>query len=204
MALLIATEPLVITGLDAARTRRRPDGLRLLGLALGVAGVALLTGPLGGGSIFGVALVLGSSVSWAVGSLYGQSAPRPRSPMLAAAIPMVCGGLLLVGAGTVTGEWSAMSDARVSLGSLAAFAYLVVFGSLVAFTAYSWLISNVAPALVATYAFVNPAVAVLLGWGFAGEPVSPRTLLGATVIVAGVVLITLAPTLLLRARAPEA
>jgi drug/metabolite transporter (DMT)-like permease len=203
-ALLIATEPLFITGLEAARTRRRPDTLRLMGLALGVVGVALLTGPLGGGSIFGVVLVLAASASWAVGSLYGQSAPRPRSPMLASAIPMLCGGLLLTVAGSVSGEWTGFSLARVSLGSLFAFGYLVVFGSLVAFTAYSWLISNATPALVSTYAFVNPAVAVLLGWAIAGEPVTPRTMLGATVIVAGVVLITVGPTLLLRARAPEA
>ncbi|HKA89525.1 MAG TPA: EamA family transporter [Haliangiales bacterium] len=203
VALLIATEPLFVTGLDAARTRRRPDAMRMLGLALGVAGVAVLTGPLGGGSTFGVVVVLIASLSWAVGSVYGLTAPRPRSPALAAAIPMLCGGLLLLGAGTATGEWSALSAARVSPGSLAALGYLVAFGSLLGFTAYSWLISNVSPPLVATYAFVNPAVAVVLGWAIGGEAVSPRTILGATVIVAGVVLITVGPTLFVRARAPE-
>src|SRR5262249_5570831 len=190
VALLIATEPLFVTGLDAARTRRRPDAMRMLGLALGVAGVAVLTGPLGGGSTFGVVVVLIASLSWAVGSVYGLTAPRPRAPALAAAIPMPCRGLLLLGAGTAAGEWSALSAARVSPGSLAALGYLVAFGSLLGFTAYSWLISNVSPPLVATYAFVNPAVAVVLGWAIGGEAVSPRTILRATVLLPGVVLIT--------------
>jgi drug/metabolite transporter (DMT)-like permease len=204
VALLIATEPLVVTALDSARTRRRPDGLRLMGLALGVVGVALLTGRMGGGSIVGALVVVAGSMAWAFGSVYGLTAPRPRSSMVAAAIPMLWGGLFLAIAGTLTGEWSGFSPAAVSLGSLAAFAYLIVFGSLVAFTSYSWLINNASPALVSTYAFVNPAVAVALGWAIAGETVTPRTLLGATVIVAGVVLITVGPTLLLRARAPQA
>jgi len=199
-ALLVAVEPLWVAMLDALRTGTRPDGLRVLGLLLGLGGVAVLVGPTGGGPVGGMILVLLASLAWAIGSVYGLRAPRPRSPAMSAAIPMLTGGAILLGAGTAAGEWSGFSPAAVSAPSLLAFGYLVVFGSLVAFTAYSWLISNVSPTLVATYAFVNPVVAVFLGWALGGEVVTSRTVLGAAVIVLGVVLITVGPALWLKAR----
>jgi drug/metabolite transporter (DMT)-like permease len=104
---------------------------------------------------------------------------------------MLAGGALLGGASGLAGEWARFSPSLVSAKSAAAVAYLVVFGSLVAFTAYVWLLRAASPALVSTYAFVNPVVAVFLGWLLASEPVSARTLAAAAVIVAAVVLITL-------------
>lgn len=194
-ALLIAVEPLWVAMLDALRTRTRPDGLRVAGLLLGLGGVAILVGPTAGGPLGGMILILLGSLTWAAGSIYGLGAPRPRSPAMSAAVPMLTGGAILLAVGTVRGEWGGLSPAAFSTPSLLAFAYLIVFGSVVAFTAYSWLITNVSPTLVATYAFVNPVVAVFLGWALGGEVVTLRTVVGAAVIVSGVVLITVGPTL---------
>jgi drug/metabolite transporter (DMT)-like permease len=148
-------------------------------------------------------LVLLGSLAWAAGSVYGLSAARPCSPAMSASVPMLTGGAILLAVGTVRGEWGGLSPAAFSAPSLLAFGYLVVFGSIVAFTAYSWLITNVSPTLVATYAFVNPVVAVFLGWALGGEVVTLRTVVGAAVIVSGVVLITVGPMLWLRARMAE-
>ena len=199
-ALLIAVEPLWVAMLDALRTRTRPDGLRVVGLLLGLGGVAILVGPTAGGPVGGMLLVVLASLAWAAGSVYGLAAARPRSPAMSASVPMLTGGAILLAVGTARGEWTGLSPAAFSAPSLLAFAYLIVFGSVVAFTAYSWLISNVSPTLVATYAFVNPVVAVFLGWALGGEVVTLRTVVGAAVIVSGVVLITVGPILWFRAR----
>jgi drug/metabolite transporter (DMT)-like permease len=103
---------------------------------------------------------------------------------------MLCGGGVLFLVGTVTGEWTNFNVAEVSLNSWLGLSYLIIFGSLIAFTAYSWLLKNVQPALVATYAYVNPVIAVILGWAIAGESLTGQMLVGAGVIVGSVVLIT--------------
>src|SRR5215470_10984989 len=113
-ALLIATEPLMIASLEAVHTRRRPAGTRLVGLGLGVAGVALLVDPSTGGSLGGCLLVIGGSLTWALGSMYGNIAPRPKSPLLAAAIPMLAGGALMLVVGSLAGEWRGFDIAAVS------------------------------------------------------------------------------------------
>jgi len=197
-ALLVAVEPLFIVLLAATlpQERRRPSGRALVGVALGVAGVVLLVGPaggLGGGRAdpWGAAAVLFAAFAWALGSLLSRHFAPPASPLQATALQMLAGGVLLGGASGLAGEWSRFSPSLVSGRSVASVAYLVVFGSLVAFTAYIWLLRAASPALVSTYAFVNPVVAVFLGWLLADEEVGLRTLVAAAVIVAAVVLITL-------------
>jgi len=197
-ALLIGVEPLFIVLLQATlpKERRRPSARALVGIGFGVAGVLLLVGPTGGlgsGRVdpAGAAAILFAAFAWALGSLLSRHFAPPASPLQATALQMLAGGVLLGCASGATGEWGRFSPALVSGRSLAAVAYLVVFGSLVAFTAYVWLLRTTSPALASTYAFVNPVVAVFLGWALAAEQVSLRTLAAAAVIVGAVVLITL-------------
>ena len=178
----------------------RPGGVRptlavFSGVALGLAGLVLLVGPeqiLGGEHVDhagALALAFGC-LTWSIGSVYSRHAPLPASPQLATAMEMLAGGALLLVASLARGEWQQLDVQAISPRSLAALAYLVVFGSLVALTAYVWLLRQTTPARVSTYAYVNPVVAMLLGWALAGEPLSARTLVAAAVIVGGVVLIT--------------
>ncbi|HEX9945667.1 MAG TPA: EamA family transporter [Thermoanaerobaculia bacterium] len=195
-ALLISTEPLWIVLLVWLRTgRRRPDARVLAGLALGFAGLVMLVrpSPSGGVDPLGAAVLLGASMSWAWGSMYGQRAPLPSSPLAATGMQMLGGGALLLLASLVTGEPARFVPAAVSLRSWLCLAYLIVFGALVAFTAYSWLLRVAPPVLVSTYAYVNPVVAVILGWALAGEPLTAGTLGAAAVILTGVALISSAP-----------
>jgi drug/metabolite transporter (DMT)-like permease len=195
-ALLIATEPLMVVLLDWARPGGlRPTGRVAMGLALGMVGMFILIGPAGmtGASeinLFGAALLILATISWAAGSIYAARARLQVSPILFAGMQMIAGGALLAIVGLVRGELSDFAFAAVSLRSLVSLGYLIVFGSLVAFTSYSWLLRVTPPSLAATYAYVNPVVAVLLGWAFAGEALSLRTMIAAAVIVAAVVLIT--------------
>jgi drug/metabolite transporter (DMT)-like permease len=129
---------------------------------------------------------------WSIGTVRSRGARQPASPLLATALQMLAGGVVLLIFGTVRGEWAHVHVERVSLLSALSLAYLVVFGAIVAYTAYTWLLRHVEPARVATYAFVNPIVAVVLGWAFAGERLEPRTLIAAALTIAGVALITLA------------
>ena len=160
------------------------------GLAAGFAGVAVLAGPTGGGNAIAVAVALGGALCWGLGTVYAGHAPRPASALMASAIEMLCAGALLVVLSGVTGEWSRIA---VTQRSALALGYLIVFGSLVAYTAYTWLLDHVAPRVAGTYAFVNPVVAVLLGWWVLGEPLTVRTVLATGVIAVGVALIVLAP-----------
>lgn len=194
-AVLIATVPLWIALLEWVRGGVRPGGRVAGGLMMGLAGIALLVGPgeLAGAKgidLVGAAVLLVASLSWAIGSLYSRRARLPSSPLLATAMEMLAGGLLLLLAALVTGQVSAVNPSQISLQSVLALGYLIVFGSLVAFTAYVWLLRVTLPAHAATYAYVNPVVAVLLGWALGGEPLTARTLLAAAVIVGAVVIIT--------------
>jgi len=131
-----------------------------------------------------------ATISWAAGSLYVARTRLQISPILFAAMQMIAGGALLAILGLARGELNNFAFAAVSLRSLMSLGYLIVFGSLIGFTSYSWLLRVTPPSLAATYAYVNPVVAVLLGWAFAGETLSLRTMIAAAVIVAAVVLIT--------------
>jgi drug/metabolite transporter (DMT)-like permease len=194
-ALLICSEPMwIVLFAWLRRDGRRPSPLVAAGLLVGMAGLALLVRPgLGGGvDRLGVAAVLIASISWAAGSLYVQRATLPSSPLLATSMQMLCGGLLLFATGALAGEPAHFALSRVSAGSALAVLYLIVFGSLIGYTAYTWLLRSASPVLVSTYAYVNPVVAVFLGWALVSEPVTPGMLLGAAVILGGVALITTA------------
>jgi drug/metabolite transporter (DMT)-like permease len=197
-ALLVATEPFWIVILSWLWLKgQRPNSRVALGLLLGFIGVYLLiggnsTGQAGNGTnqLLGTVLVIAASFCWATGSIYGMRAPVPKSPILAAGMQMLAGGSLLLLAGTLMGEWTNFEITAVSINSWLGLAYLLVFGSLIAFTAYSWLLKNAQPAMVATYAYINPVIAVILGWAIAGESFTAQMSIGAGVIVGSVVLIT--------------
>ena len=195
-ALLVASEPFWVVLLGWWWLgQARPSGRVALGLLLGFGGVYLLVGEqlaagAGRAQLGGVGLVLLAAFSWAAGSIYGLRAPRPRSPVLASGMQMLAGGALLLGLGTATGEWHGLRPGQFGAAAWLGWGYLVVFGSLVAFTAYSWLLQHAPPARVATYAYVNPVVAVLLGWALLHEALTPQMLAGAAVVVGSVVLIT--------------
>jgi drug/metabolite transporter (DMT)-like permease len=189
-AVLVATVPIWLAVFDAIVTRRRPSPLVIGGLVAGIAGVAVLLAPVEGlGHLdpIGVLLVLGAAISWAAGSLYARHAPLPRSGLLGTALEMMAGGVVLVAAGTLLGEVGRTDVTQFSLSSIVAIAYLVVFGSIVAFTAYTWLLANVPVSTVGTNAYVNPIVAVALGALILGEQITPRTLIAAAIIIGAVV-----------------
>ncbi|HVT61147.1 MAG TPA: EamA family transporter [Thermoanaerobaculia bacterium] len=204
-ALLISSEPLLIVLLVWLRRGGSRPGPRVAcGMLLGFAGLLLLLRPTGSFHLepAGVAALLIASVGWAAGSLYTQRATLSSSPPLATAMQMLCGGAWLAVASIATGENGRLVLAHVSLRSLLAVAYLIVFGAIIGFTAYVWLLRNAAPVLVSTYAYVNPVVAVFLGWAIAHEPLRAATLAAAAVILAGVALITTAPAALSSTQRP--
>ena len=199
VALIIAVTPLWFALLDWLRPGgARPAWRTALGLIIGFAGMVLLVGPRGG-SADGpldptrVAGVIMASIAWASGSLYARYTPKPTASLMAGALQMLCGGAILTFAGILAGEAELFSAWRVSGRSLGAFVYLTLVGSLVGFTAYSWLLKVSSPARVSTYAYVNPVIAMFLGWTFAGERLTPRGLWAASIIVLGVA-ITLTPS----------
>ena len=140
--------------------------------------------------LLGGLVVLGASVSWAAGSIYARKAPLPRSPFLATAMQMIVGGLVLALVAAIAGEGGQLHLSAFSMKSMLALAYLIVFGALIAFTAYIWLLGVSTPARVSTYAYVNPAVAVLLGWGLANERLDVRAGLAVLIILSAVALVS--------------
>jgi drug/metabolite transporter (DMT)-like permease len=198
-ALMISVTPIWMTLMDWARPKGvRPSAAGVLGLALGLAGVALLIGPenlRAGGRMDmpGTAALILATLSWAGGSLYARHAALPASPLLATRMEMLCGGALLTAAGLLLGEGGRVGGTQVSLPSVAAYFYLIFVGSLVGFSAYVWLLKHVRLSLASSYAYVNPVVAVFLGWLLLREPITVRTLGAAVVIVVSVVLLTAKP-----------
>ena len=196
-ALLVATLPMWILLLARVwGTEKRFSARALAGIALGFLGVGILFGPdvlrhSGGLNMVGAAAVLLSTFIWAAGTIYMRNVPMPESPMLSAAMQMMAGGASLVAAASITGETARFHLAAVTARSWAALAYLAVFGSLVAFTSYTWLHMVERPSRVATYAYVNPVVAVLVGWLVAGEQIGALTVVAMMIILAGVALVTL-------------
>jgi drug/metabolite transporter (DMT)-like permease len=193
-ALLIATEPLWISVMDWVRPGGvRPNWRVAAGLLTGFAASALLVAPgkaSGGVDPAGAAVLLIATLSWSCGSLYSRHATLPKSPLMAAGMQMVCGGFLLLVLGSVLGEWSGFRISDVSARSLFALLYLTSFGAIVAFTSYSWLLKVTTPAKASTYAFVNPVIAVILGWAVAGETLSLRTGLATVAIMFAVLMIS--------------
>ncbi len=190
-ALIVATEPAAFVLIEAVRRRRLPRGSMLAGLALGAAGLAVLAGPgdLLGGERFAVSALLvlvAGTFCWAGGSLFSRGSRLPASPWMATAVTLVCGGFALALVGAASGELARFDPAAVSARSLLATVYLFVFGSLVGFSAYLWLLRNTTVARLSTYAYVNPIVAVVLGWAIAGEPLTARVALATAGIVGAV------------------
>ncbi len=198
-ALIIAGTPGWMLLFDWLRPGgRRPLLAEVAGLALGMGGIVLLVS--GGGSLLarpihppGALVLVLASVGWAFGSILSRGLAVPRSPFLLTAMQMLAGGCVLLIMGVVAGEWAGFRPSEVSAASLLALLYLIVFGAWMGYSAYIWLLRETTPAVASSYAFVNPGIAVLLGWLFAGEVVD-RGMVGAmALIVVGVALIILRP-----------
>jgi drug/metabolite transporter (DMT)-like permease len=197
VALLVAVVPLWVVVLQwTLPPHHRPRAPVMIGIILGLVGLAILVGPdalthTGPVDPTAALVLAGGSLAWAFGTLYAQRATLPRSPLLTAGAQMLCGGVLLGVASLVSREPARMQWSSISAGAILSMSYLITFGSSSAFTAYGWLV-RVAPATrVATYAYVNPVVAMLLGWLFADERLSARTLIASAIVLAGVALITM-------------
>jgi drug/metabolite transporter (DMT)-like permease len=195
-ALVVAMTPVWFVLFDWLQRGRvaRPGRQILAGLLVGMVGMALLAAPgLGGaGSIptVGLVVLVLAGVSWAAGSIYSRQAEHPASPMIATGMQMLAGGAALMILATLHGDLARVDLPAVSWQAWVSYLYLIVFGSIIAFSAYVWLLKVSTPAKVATYAYVNPVVAVLLGWLVAGETMSWRAVIAAALIIAAVVIIT--------------
>ncbi len=195
-ALIIATVPLWMVLFDwLFAGGPRPSKVLLAGLVWGLCGVGLLMSSteLGAQSreaLLGGLVVLGASVSWAAGSIYARKARLPRSPFLSTAMQMIMGGLVLSLMAAIAGEGGQLQLSTFSTKSILALVYLIVFGALIAFTAYIWLLGVSTAARVSTYAYVNPAVAVLLGWLLASERLDARAALAVLIILSAVALVS--------------
>jgi drug/metabolite transporter (DMT)-like permease len=198
-ALLVATVSLWLVVVDWLR----PGGMKpvpkvVIGLLLGFAGLAILVGPahLGGServNLRGAGVLVFASFAWSCGSLFAKHGGMPSSPMLGVAMQSLAGGAILLIVGWLSGEFHAFRIAAVSMRSWIALAYLIAFGSGIGFSAYAYILYKSTPARVGTYAFVNPVVALFLGWLIAGETITLRTILAAAVILTAVILVITAP-----------
>ena len=191
-ALLIATEPMFILVLAWASGQQKTSRASALGLALGVVGVAILTGmevSAKDASLVGMMVVLIGSAAWAAGVVISPKVKLPSDALARTAVPLVCGAVMLLASAGITGEFHGLNWSAISLRSMLGLAYLIVFGSIVAFTSYTWLLQRCAPALVATHTYANPVVAVLLGWLLAGEALTLRVVVASIAILGAIVLI---------------
>jgi drug/metabolite transporter (DMT)-like permease len=198
-ALLVATVSLWMVLIDWLRPGGRRPGPRVVaGFVLGFMGMALLIGPerVGGSepvNTVGAFALIGASFAWALGSIYSRHHPLPKSPLLGVGMQTLSGGSVLCLAAVATGETRHFHFADVTLRSWLALLYLVIFGSALGFSAYVYILKHSTATKVATYAFVNPVVALLLGWFLAAEPVTLRTLLASGIILTAVILVITAP-----------
>jgi drug/metabolite transporter (DMT)-like permease len=200
-ALLVAILPFWIVVLDwLGPAHTRPTRGVVAGLVIGIVGIIVLVGPAAltpagepmSGMLKGAVVLMLSSLSWALGTIYTRHAPLPKSAFVATGMEMFLGGALLALLGVIAGEPMRFDLAEVSARSIAGFVYLTTIGSLVGFTAYIWLLGHQPASRISTYAYVNPVVAVFLGWALADEPLTVRTLIAAAIIIGAVALITTA------------
>jgi len=197
-ALLVAVVPLWMVLLDWIR----PGGVRprkavFAGVIIGLIGLAVLVGRdsltgQSGVDALGAGVLVAASMSWAIGSVYNRHGARPDSAAMSTALQMLGGSVSLLVLSFALGETGGIHMASITRASWLGWVYLVTFGALLGFTAYIYLLRNVSPAKASTYAYVNPVVAVILGWAVAGEVVTPRTVLAAAIILGGVAMITIA------------
>lgn len=196
-ALIVATVPLWMVVIQTAVERVRPSKQIWFGVGLGLAGLAILVsvseGVEGALHLPSALILCGGSVAWAAGSIYSRSADLPASGLTSAALTMLAASVFFSAAALFAGEHRGFDIGAVTLRSLMGLAYLSILGSVVAYSAYIWLLQVASPARVGTYAYVNPLIAVVLGWAFLNEPISARTAIAAGVILLAVVLITMAP-----------
>jgi len=197
-ALIIASTPLWMTLLPwLGRRAPAPPALVMVGVLLGLAGVGILLGARdavvvsGGASPWAAAVVIGATLSWAIGSLWSRRLPLPSSPFLSTSMQMLAAGPLLAVTGAARGELGHLTPAMLTATPLLAIAFLVVFGSIAGFGSYVWLLRNTTPTRASTYAFVNPLIAVVLGWAIAGEKLGWRTFAASTLIVSSVAAVVL-------------
>jgi drug/metabolite transporter (DMT)-like permease len=193
-ALLVASEPMWVAVLGlfiSHETKFTP--MNVTGLIVGFIGVALLSTDKAalGGSFVGAIVILVGTLAWSLGMLYSGNATMPRDSIARAALPVFFGGIMLLIAAGVSGEFRGLTSAAFTLKATAGLLYLIVFGSIVAFTAYTWLLERTSPVFLATHTYVNPIVAVLLGWMLAGETVNGRVALAGALVVGSVVLVSL-------------
>lgn len=191
-ALLIATEPMFIVVLAWLAGQQKISRVSALGLGLGVTGVAILTGfelSMKGSSLLGLLAVLLGSLSWSVGVVITPRLKLPTDALARTALPTICGAAMLLLAAGATGEFHATHWSAISLRSIFGLGYLITFGSIIAFTSYTWLLQRCPPALVATHTYANPIVAVFLGWLLASEPLTLRVVLASIAILGAIVLI---------------
>ena len=191
-ALLIATEPIFVAIILAATRRTRITPALLIGLLMGLTGVGLImSGDLhtSHSQVLASVAVLIGTLSWSIGMVYSRTAALHPDDTMAAAMSLLAGAVMLFVAGTVTGEAERFDLALVSVKSLAALGYLAIAGSLVAYLAYFWLLSRFPPTLVATHTYVNPVVALVLGWSIAGEVLTHRFVFGGVVVIAAIALV---------------
>ncbi len=193
-SLLIAIEPIMVFLLSSAAARVwRLNGMLLAGILLGLVGVGILvrgTGLEAGsrGSLGPIAVLIGA-LSWSIGIIYSRRSKLSGSPLLLSALSLLSGAVMLLTAGTLAGEAKYLAFAHITTKSWLALGYLIVFGSIIAFTAYNWLLEHYSPTMVATHTYVNPVVAVLLGWLYGGETITLKVGIAAVLVVGAVVLV---------------
>ena len=193
-ALLIAVEPIVVFLMSSAAARTwRINGMLLAGITLGLIGVGILvrgtTLESTHGLTLGSIVVLIGAISWSAGIIYSRRSHLSGSPLLLSALSLLSGAVMLLTVGTIAGEWKNLNVSQVTLKSWLSLEYLIIFGSVITFTAYNWLLEHYSPTLVATHTYVNPVVAVFLGWAYAGEALTVRVIVAATLVVVAVVLV---------------
>jgi drug/metabolite transporter (DMT)-like permease len=195
-ALLIGVGPLFIVLTEWAWPGGiRPTAVTMSALLLGFAGVTWLAAPWetsgnGGLNPAGIIAILGACIFWSIGSIYSRHAKHGADPFLAASLQMLGGGAALGVVALLHGEFASFDFHAITSRGWSAFAYLIAVGSLVGFSTFVWLMKHSTPARVSTYAYVNPVVAVFLGWLILGEPITPRTIVASVIIVAAVAIIT--------------
>jgi drug/metabolite transporter (DMT)-like permease len=196
VALIVSSVPLWMVLADwTGPSGVRPRAAELIGVIVGLAGIVVLVGPkavVGQGDVnaIGAAVLVVGSISWAIGSIVTRRSPRPTAPLVSVALQMVAAGVALGVVAAASGEWRGFAPTAVPIRAVVSWLYLIFFGSIVGYTAYIYLLGAVSPAKASTYAYVNPVIAVFLGWALAGEALGPRTLLAAAVIIASVAIIT--------------
>jgi drug/metabolite transporter (DMT)-like permease len=193
-SLLIAIEPIMVFLLSSAAARTwRLNGMLLAGILLGLFGVGMLLRGTGAeaarGTTLGSVMILVSAFSWSVGIIYSRSSHLSGRPLLLSALSLLSGAVMLLFTATVVGEAKEFVFSQITVKSWLALGYLILFGSVIAFTAYNWLLEHYSPTLVATHTYVNPVVAVLLGWAYGGEALTMKVAMAAALVVVAVVLV---------------